>query len=165
MLFLANRTNVQARQLHKRLRNQLRSGGYFHTVQLKRSPARAAGPYRIYAETDPRIFLGDTSYPEKEGRLEVGFDINTSAPYEHYRLNWIEPNRNIMVGWHQDHDHDDLGKVHAQVNDGDTVVEHVSATFIDAHPLEVFEKRMEAFPDLIKSIEWKDGRPVGLDWP
>jgi len=70
-----------------------------------------------------------------------------------------------MVGWHQDHDHDDLGKVHAQVNDGDTVVEHVSATFIDAHPLEVFEKRMEALPDLIKSIEWKDGCPVGLDWP
>ena len=165
MLFLANRTNIQARKLHKRLRNQLSSGGYFDTVQLERGPARAASPYRIYAETDPRVFLDDISYPENEGRLEVGFDINTSTPYEHYRLNWIEPNRNIMVGWHQDHDHDDLGEVHAQLNDGDTVVEHVSATFIDSHPLDVFEKRMETLPDLIKSIEWESGRPVGLNWP
>ena len=84
-------------------------------------------------------------------------------PSEYYWVNWIEPDRSLLVGWHQDDTHDALGPVHLQVNDGATAVTHVPAQFIDSHPLDVVERRLTSLRDAVLAVEWEQGRPVGLD--
>jgi hypothetical protein len=67
------------------------------------------------------------------------------------------------VGWHQDDTHDDLGPVHLQLNDGATPVAHESAAFIDSHPLDVAERRLDSLRYAVLAVEWEQGRPVGFD--
>lgn len=162
VVFLANRQNLQTKRLHKRLKNRLMTDSEFSNGRIERANPRDPGAYRVKADVNPRGFLDDTEYPATSARLEVGFDLFTPNPYEHYWLNWIEPNRNLLVGWHQDEMHPELGEVHVQVNDGDNPVTHESATFIDSHPLDVFEQRLQALSDLIQSVEWRDEQPRGF---
>lgn len=75
-------------------------------------------------------------------------------PYKSYWFNWIEPERSLLVGWHQDETHDDLGPVHLQVNDRATAVDHQQVQFIDSHPLDVVERRLEALDDAAFAVEW-----------
>lgn len=164
VVFVANRRNLQTRRLHDRIKNRLDSDGVFSDARLVRTSPRDPGAYRVEAETDPREFLGDPSYPVTESRVVVGFDLFTTDPYEHYWLNWVEPTRGVLVGWHQDGTHGDLGEVHVQVNDGDQPVAHEPATFVDSHPLDVSDRRLSTLPDLVAAVEWSDGRPSGLDW-
>jgi len=96
-------------------------------------------------------------------RVEIGFQLQTGDPYEYYWFNWIEPVRSLLVGWHQDDTHDDLGPVHLQVNDGTTPVAHERAEFIDSHPLDVVERRLASLRDAVRAVEWEQGRPVGID--
>ena len=161
VVFLANRANLQHRRLHDRIRNRLR--GPFDDVRRRHAKPREAGPYRVVADVEPRYFLDDDAYPTTTARLEVGFQLRTGEPYEYYWFNWIEPERRLLVGWHQDDTHDDLGPVHLQVTDGSRAVAHEPAQFIDAHPLDVVERRLSSLRDVILAVEWEQGRPVGLD--
>ncbi|MDT3433722.1 hypothetical protein [Haloarcula sp. 1CSR25-25] len=161
VVFLANRTNLQSKRLHDRIQNRL--GGTFENVRRRRAEPREAGPYRVDAEVDTRQFLDDDEYPVTTARVEIGFQLQTGKPYEHYWFNWIEPDRSLLVGWHQDDTHDDLGPVHLQVNDGATPVAHEPAEFIDSHLLDVVEHRLNSLQDAVLAVEWEQGRPAGLD--
>jgi hypothetical protein len=161
VVFLANRANLQSKRLHDRIQNRL--SGAFDNVRRRRAEPREAGPYRVVADGNPRQFLGDDEYPVTDARVEIGFQLQTGDPYEYYWFNWIEPDRSLLVGWHQDDTHDDLGSVHLQVNDAATPVAHEPAQFTDSHPLDVVEQRLNSLPDAAYAVEWKQGRPVGLD--
>ena len=161
VVFLANRANLQSKRLHDRIQNRL--SGTFEHVRRRRAEPREAGTYRVVADVDPRQFLGDNEYPVSDARVEIGFQLRTSDPYEYYWFNWIEPERSLLVGWHQDDTHDDLGQVHLQVNDGATAVDHQRTQFIDSHPLDVVEQRLNSLPDTVFAVEWEQARPVGLD--
>jgi hypothetical protein len=158
IVFLANRANLQSKRLHDRIRNRL--GGVFDNVRRRRAEPREAGPYRVIGELDPRQFLDDEAYPVPTARIEIGFQLQTGQPYEYYWFNWVEPERSLLVGWHQDDTHEDLGPVHLQVNDGATAVVHERTRFIDSHPLDVLEHRLDALPDAVLAVEWEQGRPV-----
>jgi len=162
IVFFANRTNLQTKRLHDRIKNRL--SGEFENVRRRRAEPRETGPYRVVADVNPRQFLGDETYPETIARVEIGFQLQTGVPYEYYWFNWIEPKRSLLVGWHQDGTHDDLGPVHLQVNDGATAVAHQPAQFIDSHPLDVVERRLNALRDVVFAVEWEQERPVGLDF-
>ena len=161
VVFLANRANLQNKRLHDRIQNRL--SGEFENVRRRRAEPREAGPYRVVAEVDPCQFLGDDEYPVATARVEIGFQLQTGEPREYYWFNWIEPDRSLLVGWHQDDTHDDLGPVHLQVNDSATPVAHAPAEFIDSHPLDVVERRLDSLRDAVLAVEWEQGRPVGLD--
>ncbi len=161
VVFLANRANLQNKRLHDRIQNRL--SGTFENVRRRRAEPREAGPYRVVADVNPRQFLDDGEYPVTAARVEIGFQLQTEEPHEYYWFNWIESERNLLVGWHQDDTHDDLGPVHLQVNDGATSVAHEPAEFIDSHPLDVVERRLNSLRDAILAVEWEQGRPVGVD--
>ena len=160
-VFLANRANLQSKRLHDRIQNRL--SGAFENVRRRRAEPREAGPYRVVAEVDPRQFLDEDEYPVTAARIEIGFQLQTGEPQEYYWFNWIEPERSLLVGWHQDDTHGDLGPVHLQVNDGATPVAHEPAEFIDSHPLDVVERRRNSLRDVILAVEWEQGQPVGFD--
>jgi hypothetical protein len=119
----------------------------------RRAEPREAGPYRVVAAVDSRQFLDDDGYPVTTARVEVGFQLQTGEPHEHYWFNWIEPERSLLVGWHQDDTHGDLGPVHLQVDDGATPVAHEPAEFIDSHPLDVVERRLDSLRDAVLAVE------------
>ena len=161
VVFLANRANLQNKRLHDCIQNRL--NGTFENVRRRRAEPREAGPYRVVVDVNPRQFLDDVEYPVTAARIEIGFQLQTGEPYEYCWFNWIEPDRSLLVGWHQDDTHDDLGPVHLQVNDGATSVAHEPAEFIDSHPLDVVERRLNALRDAVLAVEWEQGRPAGLD--
>ncbi|PSP56825.1 hypothetical protein BRC72_10390 [Halobacteriales archaeon QH_7_66_36] len=160
VVFLANRANLQSKRLHDRIQNRL--SGEFENVRRQRAEPRESGPYRVVAEVNPQQFLGDDTYPTATARVEIGFRLQTGDSHERYWINWIEPDRSLLVGWHQDGTHDDLGPVYLQVNDGATSVAHEPAQFIDSHPLDVVERRLNSLRDAVPAVEWKQGRPVGF---
>ncbi len=159
--FLANRANLQTKHLHDRIQN--RFSGEFENVRRRRAEPREAGPSRVVGDVNPRQFLDDGEYPVTTARVEIGFQLQTGKSHEYYWFNWIEPDRSLLVGWHQDDTHDDLDPVHLQVNDGATSVAHEPAQFIDSHPLDVVERRLTSLRDVVLAVEWEEGRPVGLD--
>lgn len=152
---------MQSKRLHDRIQNRL--SGTFENVRRRRAEPREAGTYRVVAGVNPRQFLDDNEYSVTAARIEIGFQLQTGEPQEYYWVNWIEPDRSLLVGWHQDDTHDDLGPVHLQVNDGATPVAHESAQFIDSHPLDVVERRLTSIRGAVLTVEWEQGRPVGLD--
>lgn len=159
--FLANRANLQSKRLHDRIATRLR--GEFTDVRRRRADPHEAGPYRVVGEIDPRQYLGDAEYPTTAARVEIGFQLGMVDPDEHYWINWLEPDRRLLVAWHQDDTHAELGPVHLQVTDGSQAVTHHPAPFIDVHPLDVVARRLAHLPDAVGAVEWEDGRPVGLD--
>jgi hypothetical protein len=164
VIFMVNRGNLQSRALHNRLKKRLRTDYNFQNTRSVVAAATEPGKYRAIGEIDPRQFLDDTSYGATTARVEVGFDLNTSSGHEHYWLNWIEPDRSMLVGWHQDSMHLKLGKVHLQVDDDGRTVTRKSATFIDSHPVDVFLQRMDVLPQVVQSVTWQNGRPTGSTW-
>jgi len=52
--------------------------------------------------------------------------------------------------------------VHLQVNHGATTVAHEPAAFIDSHPLDVVERRLEAIQRAVTAVGWEADRPVGF---
>lgn len=124
VVFLADRGDVQARQLHRRIRNRFQSDGYFEEVQFRVAEPREPGPYRVVARTDPGLFLDDDAYPVDVARIEVGFELGAGGDHDHYWFNWIEPDRGFLLGWHQDDDDADLGQVHVQLSQHGEPIEH-----------------------------------------
>ena len=160
VVFLANRTNLQAKRLHDRIGTRLEA--ICTDVCRRRATHREPGPYRVVGTVDPRGFLDDDSYSTETARIEIGFQLRPGEPHEYYWINWIEPDRNMLVGWHQYDTHDDLGAVHLQLNDDSTAIEHRAAEFIDSHPLDVVARRLAALANVVRSVEWENGRPVGV---
>lgn len=161
VVFLANRANLQSKRLHDRIQQRL--GADVDTVRRRRTEPREAGPYRVVGDVKPRHFLDDDTYPVTAARIEIGFQLRTGDQYEQYWFNWIEPDRSMLVGWHQDDTHDDLGPVHLQVYDGSRAIDHQPARFVDSHPLDVVEQRLRELRTAVRAVEWQDGRATGLD--
>lgn len=161
--FLAGRGNIHTRELHRRIKNRFQSTIDFGTVQLRVTGPREQGAYRVEAETNPRGFLNDDSYPVPTARIEIGFELAGQTGTDCYWFNWIEPERNFLLGWHQDSTHPNLGPVHIQVSQNDAFIERESATFIDKHPMAVIEARLEQLPDALESVQWNDDSVTGFD--
>jgi len=165
VIFLANRSNLQLRRLHReRIANRFESDNLFTEVQFCRASIRSPGKYRVVTEVDARLFLDNTSYPTSEARIEVGFDHVGSSDRDHYWINWIEPDRSLLVGWHQDETHPEYGGVHLQVSHKNTTVEHLTAEFIDSHPLDVLSRRLNQLPRTVEAVRWQNGHPIGFDF-
>ncbi|MDZ7688494.1 MAG: hypothetical protein U5J64_07210 [Halobacteriales archaeon] len=156
VVFLADRSNLQTKRLHDRIKQRVRSE--FVDVRRRRTEPRESGAYRVVGETDPRAFLGAKEYPVKNARIEIGFRLRTDDTYEHYWINWVEPERNALVGWHQDDTHDNLGPVHLQMNRGSDVVAREPAEFLDSHPLDVVGRRVDALKNLVPAVDFEEGR-------
>ncbi len=161
VIFLANRSNLQARRLHERIGHRLEAA--CPTVSRRIAEPGEPGPYRVVGHVHPRSFIDDDTYPADTARIESGFQLQTDEPHEYYWINWVEPERQLLVGWHQDETHEDLGPVHVQVSAGETVVDRRPARFVDSHPLDVLERRLASLPDAVAAVEWSDSRPAGLD--
>lgn len=164
VVFLADRCNVQIRQLHRRIKNRFQSDDKFDTVQFRVSEPREPGPYRVVVRTDPRQCLEKSSYPVSTARIEIGFQLPKRCSHEFYWFNWIEPDRDVLLGWHRDDTHSDLGPTHLQVNQGRDAIAHEPAQFIDKHPMAVVEARLRQLPSVLEKITWKNGSVGGIDW-
>jgi hypothetical protein len=70
-----------------------------------------------------------------------------------------------MLGFHQDADHPDLGPCHIQLSHADTAVARYSATFLDAHPLDVLADRLQELPTALAAVRWENGTPSLPAWP
>ncbi|WP_239638854.1 hypothetical protein [Halorubrum californiense] len=97
-------------------------------------------------------------------RLEIGFDVETGTDNDLYWISWIEPERSLLFGWHQDDDHPEYGEVHFQLNQADSDSLRESAEYIDKHPMAVVEARLDQLPDMVQAITWDSGTATGVDW-
>nr|WP_254864354.1 hypothetical protein [Halovivax gelatinilyticus] len=118
----------------------------------------------MIADVAPTTFLGDPADADR-ARLELRFWYPTGVDHEYYRINWIEPERNVMLGFHRDADHADLGPCHVQLNFEDAAVDRYSASFLDSHPLSVLDERLQQLPSAIDSIRWEGETPSLPGWP
>ncbi|MCL9817799.1 hypothetical protein [Natronocalculus amylovorans] len=163
MIFLANRDSLRNKRVHRRIANRFQTDATFDSVQLRVATHREPGPYRVVVETDPRVLLSESKYPTKIVRLEIGFDVEGSATHDFYWFNWVEPERNLLFGWHQDTDHPEHGEVHFQINQPDVEVFRKRAEFLNKHPMAVVESRLAQLPDIVRTVGCKDGPPFDLD--
>ena len=160
MIFLANRANLDKRTLLKRIHNRLQTQAsedispieqvWYHTSRGNKTGVRA----RIV----PGRFL-DTTYPVGEAELHVEFDFPTTHTYDFYNIQWVESDRSLMIGWHQDETHIDLGECHFQIDHQGETVQRESAVFLDTHPLNVFDQRIEDLVSVLVALTWEDTTP------
>jgi hypothetical protein len=160
MIFLANRANLDTRTLLTRLHNRLQTQVSKDSAPIKQvwyhtSTGNKTG---VRATITPECFLG-TSYPVTEAELQVSFDFPQTHAYDFYRIQWVESDRNLMVGWHQDETHMDLGECHFQVDHHGDTVQRDTAEFIDTHPLNVFDERINDLVDVIEALTWDNATP------
>lgn len=160
MIFLANRANLDRRRLLTRLYNTLdtraeRANSAVETVWYHTSAGNKVG---VRATVDPATFSGGHS-PSDEAELQVSFDFPPEYEYDFYKFQWVEPNRDLMVGWHQDETHDELGECHFQVDHGGRTIQRERATYLDSHPLNVFDRRTDDLLTILDALTWKDGTP------
>ncbi|MFB9824222.1 hypothetical protein [Halobaculum roseum] len=94
-----------------------------------------------------------------EAELQVSFDVPKTHPYDFYVIQWIESDRDLMLGWHQDETHMDLGECHLQIDHQGETVQRETAEFLDAHPLNVFDRRIDDLVDVLDVVTWEDGVP------
>src|SRR6056297_3337938 len=131
MIFLAGRDRYTQRTLLRDVHDRLTMQAGCEDVRSHPSRRR---PRYVVAAIDPTTFLGD-AYDAESARLEVRFWYPAGVNHEYYRINWIEPERNLMLGFHQDGDHQNLGPCHIQLNFEETPIDRYKATFRDVHPL------------------------------
>lgn len=161
MLFLARRDRYTQRTLLRDIHDRLRNQSGSETVRYRPSRRR---PRFVIADIDTVAFLG-RSYEVDSARLEIRFWYPADVDHEYYRINWVEPTRNLMIGFHQDGDHPELGPCHIQLDYDETPVDRYNATFLDVHPLAVLEKRLQQLPVALEAIRWQDGQPSLADSP
>lgn len=164
MIFFANRANLDRRQvltrLHVLLGTQVTAGS--GPVEQVRYHTSAGNKVGVRATIDTAAFL-DGPYPVAEAELQVTFDFPPEREHDHYRIQWVERERELMVGWHQDDTHEQLGPCHFQVDHRGETVQRVEAQFIDAHPLNVFDERTDQLVEILDSLVWEGGRPSVLE--
>lgn len=160
MIFLANRSNLDRRtlltRLHNRLQTQVDSADtsirnvWYHTSAGNKVGVRAA--------IDPYQFL-QSAAPVTDAELYISFDFPPDHPYDFYKIQWVEPERDLMLGWHQDETHMDLGECHFQIDHRGETVQREAAAFLDTHPLNVFDQRLDHLVELLAVVSWDDDRP------
>lgn len=161
MIFLAGRDRYTQRTLHRDIHDWLGKQAGCETVRYNPSRRR---PRYVLADVDTATFLG-TSYAVNDARLEIRFWYPENGEHEYYRINWAEPTRELMIGFHQDNDHPDLGPCHIQLDfEGKTITRH-KATFLDDHPLAVLNQRLQEFPAVLDAVIWSEEQPTLPDWP
>jgi hypothetical protein len=111
MIFLAGRDRHTQRTLLRSIHDRLSKHPGVEQVRYRPSRRR---PRYVVADIDSPVFLG-APHEAETARLELRFWYPEGVEYEYYRLNWVEPDRELMVGFHQDGDHSDLGPCHLQV--------------------------------------------------
>ncbi|PGF17208.1 hypothetical protein CP556_14575 [Natrinema sp. CBA1119] len=160
MIFLANRSNLDKRTLLSRLHNRLQT-----QVPAEDSPIEqvwyhtsAGNKVGVRSTVIPSKFL-DMPYPIDEAELHISFDFPQSHAYDFYSVQWVESNRDLMIGWHQDETHMDLGECHFQIDSQGETVQREQATFLDVHPLNVFDQRIADLVDVLDTIIWTDKVP------
>lgn len=160
MIFLANRANLDKRTLltriHTRLHTQVsKADAPVEQVWYHTSAGNKVG---VRATITASAFLG-ASHPVDTAELQVSFDFPTEQPYDFYTIQWVESGRELMLGWHQDDTHMDLGECHIQLDyQGDTV-QRDQATFLDVHPLNVFDRRTTHLVEILTELTWTNNRP------
>ncbi|MGQ3330804.1 hypothetical protein [Halorubrum sp. FL23] len=160
MIFLAGRDRYTQRTLLHDVHDRLTRQAGCEDVRYRPSRRR---PRYVIAGVDPTTFLGN-SYDAEAVRLEIRFWYPAGIDNEYYRINWVEPDRNLMIGFHQDADHPDLGPCHIQLNHEDTPVDRYGVAFLDAHPLAVLDDRLQQFTTAVEAIRWKNGTPSLPTW-
>ncbi|WP_255171280.1 hypothetical protein [Natrononativus amylolyticus] len=160
MIFLANRANLDTRTLFTKIHTRLLT-----QVPKEESPVEpmwyhtsARNKTGVRATVCPAQFLG-TSYPVENAEVQVSFDFPQTYSYDFYAIQWVEPDRNLMVGWHQDETHADLGECHFQIDYQGETVQRENAAFLDVHPLNVFDQRIEDLVEVLNALTWEDGVP------
>lgn len=160
MIFLANRDRYTQRTLLRDVHDRLTKQAGCEDVRYRPSRRR---PRYVITDVAPTPFLGGP-YDTESVRLEIRFWYPASVGHEYYRINWVEPERDLMLGFHQDADHPDLGPCHIQLNYGNIVDRH-GATFLDSHPLSVLDDRLQQLPSAVDAIRWDGRTPSFLSWP
>lgn len=161
MIFLANRANLDKRTLltsiHDHLGTQVTKADapvdqvWYHTSSGNKIGVRAA--------MDASGFLGAT-YPVETVELQVSFDFPLNRNYDCYEIQWVDRDRDLMLGWHQDETHMDLGVCHFQVDYRGDAVQRDAATFLDSHPLNVYEQRLHHLVEILDSVTWENELPI-----
>lgn len=158
-VFLANRGNLTKAKLYTAIRNRLDTEPGCHDVRVCPSRAR---PRSIQARVTPSEFFAQ-EYAIDEATLTIRFAYPGGVEYEYYVIEWSEEDRTLGIGWHQDEDHPDLGECHFQIDHAGRTVDRRSATFLDDHPLEVLETRLDQLRTILPRIEWAEGEPTVPD--
>lgn len=156
MIFLAGRNRYTQRTLLRDVRDRLSNQAACRDVRYQPSRRR---PRSVVADVDSTTFLGN-SHGAERARLEVRFWYPAGDEYEYYRLNWVEPERDLMLGFHRDSDHQNVGPCHVQLDYGDAVVDRHEATFLDVHPLAVLDHRLGQLPKAVAAIHWNECEPT-----
>lgn len=160
MIFLAGRDRYTQRTLLRDVHDRLTKQPGCEDVRYHPSQRR---PRYVIADVDPTMFLRK-SYDVEHARLEIRFWYPAGVGHEYYRINWIEPERNLMLGFHQDADHQDLGPCHIQLNYENTPVDRHSAAFLDVHPLAVLDDRLQQLLPALDAVHWGNGTPSLSTW-
>lgn len=155
-IFLTSRVHLTQDGVHRAVRDWLASRGGCHDVRYVPSRRRRE---QVHADVDPRA-LFSIDAERRPARLEVQFEFPPDASYDYYRIQWVEPDANLSVGWHQDSHREELGECHLQLDHRDTVADVRTADFLDSHPLNVLETRLERLPEVLDGIAWHDGEPA-----
>lgn len=161
MIFLADRTRYTQRTLLREIHNRLQKQPGCENVRYRPSSRR---PRYVLADIEPAVFLGE-SYDGDTTRLEIRFWYPQGVGYEYYQINWIEPSRELMLGFHRDGDHPDLGRCHIQLDHTESTVNRHGATFYNRHPIAVLEERLQQLPAALAAIQWQNGHPSLPKWP
>ncbi|WP_243645240.1 hypothetical protein [Natrarchaeobius chitinivorans] len=112
----------------------------------------------VRATITPNEFLR-RSHPADEAELQISFDFPQTHSYDFYVIQWVESDRDLMVGWHQDETHMDLGECHFQIDYRGETVQRSEAEFLDVHPLNVLDRRIDGFVEILNTLTWGDGVP------
>ncbi|MEY7849543.1 hypothetical protein AB7C87_10150 [Natrarchaeobius sp. A-rgal3] len=160
MIFLANRANLDKRTLLSRIHNRFQTqvpqeDSPVERVWYRTSTGNKAG---VRATVTTEEFLRK-SHPVAEAELQLSFDFPQTHSYDFYVIQWVESDRDLMVGWHQDETHTDLGECHFQIDYQGETVQREEAEFLDEHPLNVFDRRIADLVDVLDALTWEDGVP------
>lgn len=160
MIFLANRANLDKRHLLTRLHNWLQTQAITEDASIEQVwyHTSAGNKVGVRATLDAPRFLG-TTYPVEEAELHVSFDFPANRPYDFYKIQWVEREREFMLGWHQDETHMDLGECHLQLDYQRETVQRDAAAFLDRHPMNVFDQRITDLVELVDAVSWETDQP------
>lgn len=101
----------------------------------------------LAAEIDPQRVVPPTG-PESP-QLEVYRKL--TPPHDEFRIDYADPNRGFHCGWHQDEDHDDLGRAHFQYQTSAVEAPHYEEAVFEAEspPKLLWECCNSLFEDVI----------------
>ncbi|WP_135853443.1 hypothetical protein [Halorussus salinus] len=154
-LLLANRARLTQTTVHEAVHDWLSGHAGFETVRYEPSSIRREA---VHADVDPGVML-QTDYDASTVRLEVQFEFPQNESHEYYRIQWVEPDRDASVGWHRDDHRNQLGECHLQLDSGGDVADVQAAGFVDSHPLNVLETRLNHLPVVLNCIDWTGDVP------